>query len=333
MPGTLPAGVGHTPRVSGRDLVILGTAGQVPTRRRNHNGYLLRWDHEGILFDPGEGTQRQLTLAGVSASRITRICVTHLHGDHCLGLPGVLERLAQDGIGTEIPIHFPASGRAYVERLCDASIGAPHAVRLEPVGLDPRGPEERSSEHVVVAGPPLRLTARRLDHSVDAIGWRVEEPGRHHLLPDLLRARGVHGPAVGELERAGWVDTADGRVTLAEVSEWRAGRSVAVVMDTKPCAAAAELARGVDLLLCEATFLDSEAALAAEHGHMTARGAATLAREAGARRVVLTHLSARYPDPAGHLREASEEHDDVIVAEDLAVIDLPGVRPSSRRPR
>jgi ribonuclease Z len=84
--------------MSARELVVLGTASQAPTRTRNHNGYLLRWDDEGILFDPGEGTQRQLTLAGVAASAITRICITHFHGDHCLGLPGVIQRLSLDRV-------------------------------------------------------------------------------------------------------------------------------------------------------------------------------------------------------------------------------------------
>ena len=81
--------------VSARELVVLGTASQAPTRRRNHNGYLLRWDGEGILFDPGEGTQRQFTFAGVTAAATTRICISHFHGDHCLGLPGMIMRLAK----------------------------------------------------------------------------------------------------------------------------------------------------------------------------------------------------------------------------------------------
>ena len=80
--------------MSNRELVVLGTASQAPTRRRNHIGYFLRWDAEGLLFDPGEGTQRQMLFAGVTASQITRICVTHFHGDHCLGLPGVLQRMS-----------------------------------------------------------------------------------------------------------------------------------------------------------------------------------------------------------------------------------------------
>src|SRR5438874_8550637 len=100
-----------------RELVVLGTASQAPTRHRNHNGYLLRWDDEGWLFDPGEGTQRQLLFAGVAASAITRICLTHFHGDHCLGLPGVIQRIALDGVTESVHAYFPASGRPYWDRL------------------------------------------------------------------------------------------------------------------------------------------------------------------------------------------------------------------------
>lgn len=297
--------------------MVLGTAGQVPTRRRNHVSTLLRWDHEGILFDCGEGTQRQLTFAGVAASRITRICLSHLHGDHCLGLPGVLERRALDGAEWEVPLHFPVAGRRYVERLCDASIGAPHPVRFEPV--PPHGG--------VVAETPLQIVARPLDHSVAAVGWRVEEPGRIHLVPERLAAAGVRGAAAGHLQRHGWVDTPSGRRTIEDLGEWRRGRVVAVVMDTRPCEAARELADGADLLVCEATFLEAEGALAAEHGHMTARLAAELARDAGVGRLLLTHLSARYPDPDGHRREAAAVFDAVDVAEDLMVVDLGGPVP------
>lgn len=96
--------------MSVRELVVLGTASQVPTRYRNHNGYLLRWDGAGLLFDPGEGTQRQMLLAGVSATDVTRICVTHFHGDHCLDLPGVIQRLSLDGVPHPVDAHYPATG-------------------------------------------------------------------------------------------------------------------------------------------------------------------------------------------------------------------------------
>src|SRR5262249_27893983 len=111
--GPAPRTVPAPDLMSPRELVVLGTASQGPTPDRNHNGYLLRWDTEGLLFDPGEGTQRQLLLAGVAPSAITRICVTHFHGDHCLGLPGVLQRLSLDRVPHPVYAHYPASGQEY----------------------------------------------------------------------------------------------------------------------------------------------------------------------------------------------------------------------------
>ena len=96
--------------MSNRELGVLGTASQAPTRARNHNGYFLRWDDEGLLFDPGEGTQRQMLFAGVTAHQVTRVCVTHFHGDHCLGLPGVLQRMALDRVTGTVEVAYPASG-------------------------------------------------------------------------------------------------------------------------------------------------------------------------------------------------------------------------------
>ena len=108
--------------MSGRELVVLGTASQAPTRSRNHNGYLLLWDGEGLLFDPGEGTQRQMLFAGVTASQITRICLTHFHGDHCLGLPGVLARMSLDRVSHPVEACYPAQSRKVFARLRYAAL-------------------------------------------------------------------------------------------------------------------------------------------------------------------------------------------------------------------
>jgi ribonuclease Z len=108
--------------VSNRELVVLGTASQSPTRARNHNGYFLRWDDEGLLFDPGEGTQRQMLFAGVTAHQITRVCVTHFHGDHCLGLPGVLQRMALDQVTDTVEVAYPASGADFFDRIRKVSL-------------------------------------------------------------------------------------------------------------------------------------------------------------------------------------------------------------------
>ena len=147
--------------VSNRELVILGTASQAPTRSRNHNGYFLRWDDEGLLFDPGEGTQRQMLFAGVTASQITRICVTHLHGDHCLGLPGVLARMSLDRVPHPVEVCYPAGSREVFRRLRHASL-------FRDV-LDLRERRIRG-EGAVIGTAPFRLEARALSHSVPTVG-------------------------------------------------------------------------------------------------------------------------------------------------------------------
>jgi ribonuclease Z len=299
--------------MSGRDLVVLGTASQAPTRYRNHNGYLLRWDGYGVLFDPGEGTQRQMLLAGVPASAVHRICVGHFHGDHCLGLPGVLARMSLDRLDRTVEVFFPAENADVFDHLVNGAIGR----RTVDLVARPTG------EGVVAAEPPLRLEARRLDHSVPTRGWRLEEPAGRTMVPSLLAAAGVAGPDIGRLQREGRLATPSGTVALDDVSVARPGQVFAFVMDTRMCDAALELAAGADMLVCESTFLSSDEDLAHAYGHMTAAQAARLALDAGVRRLVLTHFSQRYPDPARFAAEAADIFPDVVVAADLDVIPLP----------
>ncbi len=301
--------------MSERELVVLGTSSQAPTRHRNHNGYLLRWDGHGILFDPGEGTQRQFTLAGVSAATTTRICITHFHGDHCLGLPGMIMRLALDQGHLPVPIHYPASGEEYFRRLRLATAGQ------EFVAVDP---EPVLADGVFHDGDAFTLRAARLAHRVDAIGYRLDEPDGRRMLPDRLRERGIVGPAVGRLQRDGVMEV-DGRtVTVEEVSEHRPGQTFAFVMDTAWCDAADTLAADADLLVCESTFLAAEADQAARYGHLTAVEAGRLAAEAGVRRLVLSHFSARYPDVTPFGDEAAREYDgEIVLAEDLQRVPVP----------
>jgi ribonuclease Z len=298
-----------------RDLVVLGTSSQVPTRERNHNGYVLRWDRETILFDPGEGTQRQLTFARVSAPSIRRICLTHAHGDHCLGLPGVLHRLSLDGVGRPVDVHYPVEAATTIERLRHAT---PYD-DLTPIRLRPATDGDR----VDADGCSLRAAA--LSHTLPTLGWRVQEPDGWRMLADRLDALGVEGPARAELRATGAVSVRGRTVSLEEVAVPRAGQAAAFVMDTRDCDGARDLAEAVDLLVIEATFLESERHLADEAGHLTAAQAARLARDAGVRRAVLSHFSQRYPSLDGHVAEARAAAPDldVVVARDLDRIAVP----------
>jgi ribonuclease Z len=293
-----------------RELVVLGTASQVPTRYRNHNGYLLRWDDEVILFDPGEGTQRQMLMAGLAVSPITRICITHFHGDHSLGLPGVIQRISLDRVPHPVVVNFPAGGRQYFERLRHAtSFWDNSDLRPEPVGA---GFAAETS-----AG---RLTALPLWHSLETYGYRLVESDGRRMLADRLAAHGITGPAVGELQRAGRL----GDVTLADVSARKPGQRFAFIMDTGLCDSAFELAEGVDLLVIESTFLAEDAEMARLVGHLTAGQAGRVARESRVRTLVLTHFSQRYQEPERFLAEARAEFDgNIVVAEDLMRVPVP----------
>lgn len=298
-----------------RELVVLGTASQVPTRHRNHNGYLLLWDDEGFLFDPGEGTQRQMLLAGVTASRVTRLCVTHFHGDHCLGVPGVVQRLSLDDAKHPVHAYFPASGREYFTRLRHASVFYERAeVREVPVDGDGAIAEGRFGV----------LYARRLDHPIDAVGYRLVEADRRRFVPELLARHGLGGPIVGELQRAGEITVGQRRIRLADVTVERTGQKFAFVMDTRLCDAVYELADGADMLVIEATFLDEDAELADRYGHLTASQAGRVAAQCHVRRLVLTHFSQRYPDTRRHRDQAAAHFGgDILVAADLQRIPVP----------
>ncbi|MEW9547939.1 ribonuclease Z [Nonomuraea sp. NPDC050783] len=295
--------------MSSRELVVLGTSSAVPTRHRNHNGYLLRWDGQGFLFDPGEGTQRQMVHAGLSANDVHWLCVTHFHGDHCLGVPGVVQRIARDRVRHPVRAVFPASGTEYWRRLR-------HAAAFADTGVIAEHPVSGALAEV---GP---LTARRLSHPVESYGYRLQEPPGRRMLPARLAARGIRGPEIGELQRTGSVRG----VTLEECSEPRPGQAVAFVMDTRLCDAVFELASGVDLLVIEATFLSGEGALAKEYGHLTAYEAGVVAADAGVRRLVLTHFSERYgfDDEPAFVAEARRSYDgEVVLARDLMKVPVP----------
>ncbi|MFF1966749.1 ribonuclease Z [Streptomyces sp. NPDC058232] len=298
--------------MSVRELVVLGTASQVPTRHRNHNGYLLRWDGEGILFDPGEGTQRQMLRAGVAAHDINRICITHFHGDHSLGLAGVIQRINLDQVPHPVTAHYPASGRHFFERLRYATAYRESVQLTEaPVAVD----------GILAETDAYTLYGHRLAHPVESYGYRLVEPDRRRMLPERLAEHGISGPDVGRIQREGSL----GGVGLDEVSESRRGQRFAFIMDTRLCDGVYALAEGCDMLVIESTFLDEDERLATDHGHLTAGQAARVAREAGVRHLVLTHFSQRYADPelfATQARAAGFEGE-LTIAQDLISVPVP----------
>jgi len=296
-----------------RVLTVLGTAAQVPTSERNHVGLFLRWDGHGFLFDPGEGTQRQMVQSGISASNISKIFLTHFHGDHCLGLPGVIQRLSLQRAGHTVEIYYPSRGRAYLERLIHC-VPYYQAVELKLIPVEEEG--------AVCSEEGLTISAGRLDHGAQTFGYRIQEHASRTIHPELLPPE-VFGERIGELKRRGRIQTDSGVLDLEEVSSVKPGQSFVWLLDTRLCKAAEELAREATLVVSEATYLDSEADLAREYKHLTAAQAAGIASRARAGKLILLHYSQRYRSLTPFAREAKACHPDVHAARDGDVIPMP----------
>lgn len=300
--------------MSARDITILGCSSQQPTRFRNHGAYLVRWNDEGLLFDPGEGTQRQFIFADIAPPTVTRIFISHFHGDHCLGLGSMLMRLNLDKITHPIHCYYPASGKKFFDRLRYGCIYRENITVIEhPV----------KQNGLVEEDGKFRIEAAFLDHGVENVGWRITEPDTIKFDAEALKKFKIKGPAVGELQKIGKILIDDRWISLEEVSHVRPGDIFAYIVDTRPCKAALELARNAKVLICESTYLDEERALAKEYMHMTALQAAELAREAQAETLILTHFSARYRDPEVLGKEARTIFAHTFVAEDLKKFPFP----------
>ena len=304
--------------MSTRELIALGTSSQVPTRERSQNAYMLRWNGEGFLFDPGEGVQRQLTLAGISASSIHNICITHFHGDHCLGLAGIVQRLSLECCGHPIHVYFPESGDIYCDHLIHAAVYQRQVeLIMHPISLASKGEIElkRTEQYTLKSHP--------LEHTVQTVGFRLEESPGIRFIPERLDRTGVHGSMVGELARKGWIKAGDRVVRLEEVTRVRDGNIFAFIMDTRPCLGAVLLAKDADLVVMEATYTSQHADLAGRYYHSTAADAAGTANRAGAHRLALTHFSQRYSNSMQHLEDAGKIFKEVITLDDLDRVDVP----------
>ena len=301
-------------------VIPLGTSSGKPTLKRNVSALAVVREAEWLLFDCGEGAQMQIARAGLSQSRLAAMFITHLHGDHFNGVAGLLSTMGLDRRTRPLMLTGPKGLREYLEtleRLKVILINYPLELN-ELDAFDGLVNAFETSDYTV--------TTRQLDHRLFALGYRVDEhskPGRFNV-QRALELGVPEGPLWGRLQTGEDVVNSSGKTVHPSdvLGEPRPGKSVAYCLDTRPCSAAIDLARNVDLLIHEATYTEEFAAEAQQYGHSTAGQAARTARDAGARRLLITHFSSRYPDPAPLLREAREIFPDTILAEDLLELEV-----------
>ncbi|MCB9532022.1 MAG: ribonuclease Z [Myxococcales bacterium] len=298
-------------------ITFLGTGSARPTPRRGVASVYVQLGGDAVQFDCGEGSQMQILRAGVRASRLVAMAITHFHGDHVNGLPGALGTMGLNGYEDGLTLIGPAGIDRYLAVLADLQILRP-AFPVRVVEND---------EAVLLDTGAFTITGVRLRHRLPTHGYVLREhdlPGRFDL--ERARALGIPpGPKYGQLQRGESVTLDSGVVITPDqvLGPARPGRSVAYISDTRPSDRVVEAVHGVDVLIHEATYLHSLAPHARERGHSTVREAAEIARAAGVKRLFLTHISSKHPNNKELLAEATPIFEATEVAEDLMAVDVP----------
>ncbi|MDO5853953.1 MAG: ribonuclease Z [Thermoplasmata archaeon] len=291
------------------DLFFLGTSAAVPSKQRSTSCVAVREGADVILFDCGEGSQRQIMASPVSFMKIRAILISHMHGDHIFGLPGLLQTMGLSERKEPLTVYGPRGLAAFVESTMslteDEDAEAPYSIIVA---------ELDGGEEFTVRG--FSVKCFRTEHGMMSLGYVLRQPDRPGKLdhrkalelgirdgPDMARLK--NGEAVGDVRPE---DVIGPSVP---------GLSVAYTGDTRPCGSTVENVAGVDVLIHEATYMDSEARNAAEHNHSTAAEAARVAKEAGVRHLILTHISHRYDDREAVAAEARAIFPETYAAEDM----------------
>lgn len=298
-------------------IVTLGTSGAIPTLRRNLPAVAVQREGDIFLFDCGEGTQMQMMKAKLSLGKVKKIFVSHLHGDHVVGLPGLLMSLGQTSRRQPIFIYGPTGIKDYVlANRKHLNFYCEYEIVLKEVD------EGRISDE-----DEYWFEAVALDHNHLTLGYALierERPGK--FLMEKAKDLGVEeGPLFGKLQRGEDIKLENGRVVHSRdvLGKPRRGRKVIYAADTRPCRRVAELSQEADVLIHDGMFSQNEEKESRERGHSTVTQVAQMAKEARVNRLILIHISARYPDDKLLLEEAREIFPPTIIGRDLMEVEVP----------
>ncbi len=280
----------------------------VPTKERNQMGVLLSYKTHGILFDCGEGIQRQLKIADERITKVTKILISHWHSDHVLGIPGLIQTLSASEYPHTLEIYGPKGTKKRIEKMFEAFVFDREIDIII----------KEIKDGIFFENEDFTIEALPLEHGIDCLGFRFAEKPKRKMNLALLKKQGVpDGPLVGELQKGNSVTIGSRRIAPDDVSSTVPGKSMSYVTDTRLCTNCYTLAKNADILICESTYGSKLKEKADEHFHMTAQEAALLASKANAKKLILAHFSARYKTTDELLEEAKTYFDSVVCAYDL----------------
>ena len=293
------------------EILFLGTSAAVPSKEHSTSCIAVRSGSDIILLDCGEGSQRQLMLSPFSFMKIRAVLITHLHGDHVFGLPGLLQTMSLSNRTDPLMVCGPPGVGAALEAMMSVTEGeTQYPVEVKEVS---------GGESLDVNG--LTVTVYATDHGIASVGYVVQDRQRPGKL-DAAKARSMGVTSGRDMARLKNGETVNGVRPEDVIGPVIPGQRVAYSGDTRPCASEDEAVAGVDVLIHEATYSDSESSNAEEHYHTTALQAATVAKRAGVGHLILTHISNRYDDRAVLLDEARSVFPESYVADDMGLYEL-----------
>lgn len=290
------------------EIIFLGTSSMQPTKNRNHSGFLLRYDQENILFDCGEGIQRQMKIAGLKPAKITRLLISHWHGDHVFGIPGLLSSMGADQFAKRLFIYGPEGSKKYFEHLLN-SFAVKDMIDFE---------VKEISGGIFFENDEFKLEAQPLKHSTPTLGFSFIEKDRLRIDLTKVKKLGLkEGPLLGKLQQGNDIIVDDKKIKVKEVTYQVKGKKISYIADTVLCNGVIKLAKDADLLISEGTHLDEIKDKSKKYMHLTVKEAALIASENNAQKLVITHLSQRYKSTAEIVKEARDYFDNTLVAEDF----------------
>lgn len=300
------------------ELIFLGTTCMVPTKDRNHPGLLLKYSGEGLLFDCGEGTQRQIKLAGAKITDINKIFISHWHGDHVLGLPGLLQSLNASDYTKKLQIFGPTGTKTYFDHLMKAFV-FDNQLDMEIIEVD----EKEDSGKALVDNKKYTVQMFEMDHGMPAMGFKFIEKDRRRINLAYTKSIGLpEGPLMGKLQRGEEVEFNGQPVTLEKATHIVKGKIIGIITDTVNCKGCYQIAEDADLLVSEASFAKDLLNKAEDNKHMTAEQAAQIASQEQVGELILTHFSARYKTSEQIEKEAQDVFPNTRCAYDLMKIRL-----------
>jgi ribonuclease Z len=295
-------------------LTFLGTGSAVPTKKHNHPALLINYKDENILIDCGEGTQRQFRYADLSAAKITRLLITHWHGDHILGIPGLMQTLAMNDYSKKLHVYGPKGTKRYMSEIMNifAFIGK---IDMEIHEVD---------NETVFETKDFQIKSERLSHGTECLAYSFIEKAKTRLdKKKLKKFKLPNSPLLGELQQGKDIIFNGKKIKASDVCYKQESRKVTIILDTGLCDSAIRTAKDADILVCESSYLESDKDIAEDRNHLTAKQAATIAKKAKAKSLYLVHLSQRYEGiPKVIEKEAKSIFKSTTIANDLDVVEI-----------